>query len=134
MQKNLEPSSFMCKIQSLISSTGHKILRKDKSKSKNIGISEKIAIKIQKNSYDISKQQAKDTFTPPYLEIAEQLQAENEQIFNSAVFNLVNIAINRKKFTSKIVDLLNSELANNRLCDERKDYIKLKLSQISKIK
>lgn len=130
MSQNSNQFSFLNKIKSLVSKTGRTLLRR--SGHKDNDISEQIAIKIQKNSYDISHKQVKESFTPPYLKIVEQLQVGDEQIFRAAVFNLTNIAIARNKFAPDIIELFNKELNNNGHSREQKDYIKFKLAQINK--
>lgn len=129
MSENSNQFSFLNKIKSLVAKTGRSLLMRPNRKENDI--SEQIALKIQKNSYDISNKQVKDVFTPPYLMIAEQLQVEDEQIFKAAVFNLTNIAVARNKFAPEIVELLNKELQSDNNNRERKEYVKFKLAQIA---
>lgn len=129
MSENSNQFSFLNKIKSLVAKTGRSFLMRPSRKENDI--SEQIALKIQKNSYDISNKQVKDVFTPPYLKIAEQLQVEDDQIFKAAVFNLSNIAVARNKFAPEIVELLNKELQNEHNTPEKKEYIKFKLAQIA---
>lgn len=69
--------AIISKIKALVSKTG--ILWRGKTQDNEI--SEKIAQKIQKNSYDLSLKPVKDSYTPPYLQLAEQLEVADDQIF-----------------------------------------------------
>lgn len=113
------------KIKEIVSRTGN-LFRNEK----NVGITEAIARKIQKSAYDAMIQEEKDSFTPPYLSIAEQLQSKNDQIFRGAVFYLHNIAINEAKNTEEIKGILEKALATNKLTPQQADYVKNKLADI----
>lgn len=97
-------------------------------------ISEDIAKKIQKSSYEKSHQAQKDSLTPPYKEIAAQLQVTNDQIFRAAVFHLTDIAINRKQYAEPILMLLEKSLEDKNRTKEQLDYITSKIMQIKQIK
>ena len=93
-------------------------------------ISESVAKKIQKSSYEKNQHLPEDTFTPPYLEIAVQLQSENEQIFKAAFFNLSNIAMSRKAQTPAILSLLEKILEDKSKTKDQLDYVRSKILQI----
>lgn len=116
------------KLKSLV-----KIPRSFRRHSEN-QISEDIAKKIQKSSYEKSHQEQTDSFTPPYKEIAAQLQVTNEQIFRAAVFHLTDIAINRKKYAEPILELLEKSLEDKIRTKEQLDYVRSKIMQIKQIK
>lgn len=97
-------------------------------------ISEDIAKKIQKSSYDKSHKSQVDSFTPPYKEIAAQLQVSNDQIFKAAVFNLINIAINRKQYAAPVLSVLEKTLDDKTKTKEQLDYVREKIMQIRQIK
>lgn len=97
--------------------------------SQSSNISEKMALQIQKNAYDISRRQIKETYSPIYKEIAEQLHSTEDQIFRSAVFNLVNIAKNNH-FKQEILELLEKQIKSPNITQEQIEYINKKLSQI----
>ncbi len=130
MAEAVKKKGILSKIKSLVAKTGRSIIWR--SRPKDNEISEKIAQKIQKNSYDFSMMQRKDTYTPPYLNLADQLQVSDNQIFFAAVYNLVNIAIARPKYAEDILNLLNGYLLRDNLPEARRDYVRRKLSAISK--
>ena len=93
-------------------------------------ISEAVAKKIQKSSYEKTHHLEEDKYTPPYKEIAEQLQVKNDQIFHAAVFNLTNIALNRKQYTADILNILEKTLEDKLKTKEQLDYLRGKILQI----
>ncbi|MBE6453071.1 MAG: hypothetical protein E7012_06255 [Alphaproteobacteria bacterium] len=116
------------KIRKLVLQTGRSIIWR--SRPKDNDISEKIAQKIQKNSYDLSLIKKKDTYTPPYLVLADQLQVEDDQIFRAAVHAIVNIANGRNKYKQEIRTLLEDYLQQDNISQPRRDYVRLKLFEI----
>ncbi len=113
------------KIKSIVSRTGN-LFRSEK----NVGITEAIARKIQKSAYDAMTAEEKDSYTPPYISIAEQLQSKNDQIFRGAVFYLHNIAINEPKNAKEIKEILEKTLSANKLTPQQMDYVKNKIANI----
>lgn len=116
------------RIKSLVAKTGRGIIWRGRPKDNEI--TEKIAQKIQKNSYDFSMMQRKDTYTPPYLNLADQLQVDDEQIFQAAVYNLANIAIARPRYKADIVGVLQGYLNKNDINESRREYVAQKLVSI----
>ena len=76
------------------------------------GISENVARRIQKKSYERSQRELDNSFYPPYLKIAEQLQVTNEQIFCAAAFNLGETAVNMERYRNPIMQILKDSLKN----------------------
>lgn len=96
-------------------------------------ISESIAKKIQKSSFEKTHQQQEDVYTPPYKIIAEQLQSSNDQIFRAAVFNLTNIALNRKQYSNDILLILEKTLEDKIRSKEQLEYVRIKIGQIRQL-
>lgn len=120
--------SLLNKIKALVSKTSKNILWR--SKPKDNEISEKIAQKIQKSSYDLSLRQLKDVFTAPYLKLAEQLQVNEEQIFRAAAYNMANIAMVRKKYREDILKIFNQYADDTTKSPEQRDYLRKKIAEI----
>lgn len=116
------------KIKNIVSRTGN-LFRTEK----NVGITEAIARKIQKSAYDALQEEEKETYTPPYYSIAEQLQSKNEQIFRGAVFYLHNIAVNEPKTTEDIIQILEKNLMSGKIDNQQAEYIKEKLKSIKAV-
>lgn len=126
----MNPKSFaiLNKIKSLVKKTGSSWIRRKRESD----ISEKIAIKIQKNAYDMSLIKSKDSFTSPYLLIAEQLQVEDDQIFRAAVYNIAQIAMNDAKLTKPILSILNKYTTEHTKTPAQQEYVKRKIEEINK--
>lgn len=120
--------AIISKIKSLVKKTGKTLFRP----RKELNISEDVAKRIQKTAYELSHQQLKDTRTPTYIIIAEQLQVDDDQIFRAAVYSLANIARNEKKNAPAIIEILSKhELFENK-SKEQIAYAKSKADEIKK--
>lgn len=97
---------------------------------KNPGISEDIAKKIQKTAYDLSRKETKDVVSPPYLDIAEQLQADDDQIFRAAVYNMTDIAINEERYAAEIIKLLENTAYQCHRTPKQLEYVNGKVNII----
>ncbi len=117
------------KLKSLVKMTTS-FRRQDSDKKQ---VTEDIAKKIQKSSYEKSHKEYADSFTPPYKTIAEQLQVSNEQIYQAAVFNLTTIALNRKAYAKEILQLLETAEEDKIRTPEQKAYTQSKIEQIKQI-
>ena len=122
------PLSIINKIKSFVAKTSRSILWRGKPKENDI--SEKIAQRIQKNSYDLSLRRFKDAFTPPYLKLAEQLQVEDDQIFRGAVYTLAISAIVRTKYAEDILRLLEKYRDDDSKPQELREYANRKINFI----
>ncbi|MDR1694163.1 MAG: hypothetical protein LBR70_03105 [Lactobacillaceae bacterium] len=98
-------------------------------------ISQKIANRIQQTAFEHLKAKVKkEGYTAPYIMVAEQLGAENNQIFCAAVYTLSRMAINSKAHRGPILDILSKSLADNSGNREKSNYISKKLAEINKNK
>ena len=122
-------AGILNKIKALVAKTSRSIIWRGRPKDNEI--SEKIAQKIQKNSYDFSQLKRKDSFTPPYLSLAEQMQVEDEQIFRAAVYNMANIAVTRRKYRADILNIFNDYVTNEAVSESKKDYLRHKIAEIN---
>ncbi len=129
MEKMDSKLGFLKKIKTLVSRTGKSILWRGRTKDNEI--SEKIAQKIQKSSYDFSMRVVKDSFAPPYLKLAEQLQIEDNQIFRAAAYNMANIAVARPKYRREIVTIFEKLLKDPHLDYEKQEYLRKKVNFIN---
>ena len=94
-------------IKNFVRNTGRPWRKRNES-----GISENVARRIQKKSYERSLRELDNSFYPPYLKIAEQLQVTNEQIFCAAAFNLGETAVNVARYRNHIAQILQDSLKN----------------------
>lgn len=128
MSKFSKQFAIIEKLKSLVKRSTYSFRRKDDAGQ----ISEDIAKKIQKNSYEQSHTKYKDTYTPPYKMIAEQLQVDDDQIFRGAIFNLTNIALTTDKYAPEIITVLETAMDRSIRTPNQIEYIKSKINTIRK--
>ena len=126
MNQLTQQFAIINRIKGLVKKTGSSFFRR----RKDPGISENIARKIQKSAYDLSHLKQKDVVTPPYLDIAEQLQVDDDQIFRAAVSNLTNIAVNEERYAAEIIKQLENTLQLCNRTGEQLEYVRNKISVI----
>ena len=129
MEELKKKKGILSKIKSLVAKTGRSIIWRGRPRDNEI--SEKIAQKIQKSSYDFSMRVVKDSFAPPYLKLAEQLQIEDNQIFRAAAYNMANIAVARPKYRREIVAIFENLLKDPHLDYEKQEYLRKKVNFIN---
>lgn len=110
------------KIKSIVKKTGSFLGQT------NQGITSAIAQKIQRTAYEVSRQKEKDSYTPPYLWIAEELQSKDMQIFKASVNYLANIAVNEERYTQDIISILKQNCNSDIL--EKDEYVRNKIKWI----
>ena len=117
---------LITKLKSFVKKTGRVIFRTNEDK----GITEALARKIQKTSYDSHHLKRKDIYTAPYKIIAEQLQVADNTIYKAAVFRLSAIALNEDKLATPILKILEEQAVQKTKDNDLSSYI---LSHITKI-
>ena len=123
MNRLKEQFAIINKIKCLVKKTGSSFFKRNK----NSAISESIAKKIQKSAYELSHLRQKDIVSPPYLDIVEQLQVSDNQIFRAAVYNLTNIAINEERYAAEIIKALEEAAFQCNRTKEQIDYVREKI-------
>ena len=126
MNKYAKQFDVINKIKSIVKMTGRAI----RSHGKRNEISEDIARKIQKSAYEYSQTPKKEEYTPPYKQIAKQLQVHNVQIYCGAVYNLAEIAHQQAQYHDDIVRILNQQLKEKAVPIDIKEYIEQKLAKL----
>lgn len=86
-------------------------------------ISPKEAAEIQHQSFLEEAKISEKSCTPPYLQIAKQLESNKIQVFEAAVFYLTTIASLETKYKKPIMHILNSYIEENPTLKERVAYI-----------
>ena len=116
-------------IKNFVRNTGRPWRKRNES-----GISEDVARRIQKKSYERSLRELDNSFYPPYLKIAEQLQVTNEQIFCAAAFNLGETALNVERYRNHITQILQDSLKNPELNQTQVKAVNNALQKIASLK
>lgn len=126
MNKHTTQYAIIEHIKNFVKSTGRPWRKRNES-----GISENVARRIQKKSYERSLRELDNSFYPPYLKIAEQLQVTNEQIFCAAAFNLGETAVNMERYRNHITQILQNSLQSTDLTSEQTKAVKTALQKIA---
>ena len=113
------------KIKAIVRLTGRAIRARRRANE----ITEEIARKIQKSAYDISQYPKTEDYTPPYKQIAKQLQVRDAYIYTAAVYNLAEIARQQAQYRDDIVKILTQQLKDDTLPEDLKEYIEEKLAK-----
>ncbi len=111
------------KIKAIVRLTGRAI----RARNRKNEITEEIARKIQKSAYDISQHPKTEDYTPPYKQIAKQLQVRDAYIYMAAVYNLVEIALQQAQYRDDIIKILNQQLKDDAIPEDLKEYIENKM-------
>lgn len=88
------------------------------------------AHKIQKASYVLNNTEVKKRFSPTYEAIVPNLDSEDPQIFNGAVWYLAKIAINKAKYKESILEILKKKSEEKRINPEFREFIKKQMQNI----
>ncbi len=118
------------KLKNIVRKTGHVIFRNGRDK----GITESIARKIQRTAYEAQQIKHKETYTPPYQEIAKQLQVPDNSIYKAAVYRLASIAVNEDRLAADIMTILEHQLQRSDTSKEQLDYVQGKIDFIKQIR
>ena len=118
MPKNFQKSTIVNKIRNLVKTSSTFLRKKDEKH-----ISKEIAIKIQKNAFELSKKPEKKSFTHPCHQIAEQLQVKDDNIIKAATHALINIAIASPKYKEVVKEILITALQDPNKSQDQLNYI-----------
>jgi len=130
MVKTKTHFGIISRLKSIVRKTGSVFFRDGRDR----GITAEIARKIQKTAYENVHARRKETFTPPYKQIAEQLQVADDMIYRAAVCRLAGIAANEDKFAADILAVLDAQLQRVDRSAEQLDYIRNKMTYVKKVR
>ena len=108
-----------------------KIFSLNRKKSKLKDISAQKALLLQKDYIDNLSKSKSELFTPPFMEIAKQLNSEKQEIFRAAVFYLVNIAKNETQYAADILQILNAEQKKKHSSDDAK-FLQAQINKLNR--
>lgn len=129
MHKNT--ASILDNLKNIVAKTKRRFFGASPRRQSDDKISFEEASDIQKEAYTKSRQRNKKSEkTPPYMELAAQLLADEAQIFQAAANHLTSIASARPKYKAPIKAIFAEVIANRRLSQEKMDYIKRKLNDL----
>lgn len=112
------------KISSIVAKTGRAF------RHRRLLMNEAAARRYQKLAFENRKTDTSGVRTPAYGIIAEQLDSRSDQVFESAVYHLVKIALSVKRRRSEIFAVLNDCAKNPALSAKRREYLERKIAEL----
>jgi len=112
------------RLKNIMTKAGKKILHKHSPASTEVNTRQTVTRNIRR------QESASGQITPSYLLIAEQLNADHEQIFQAAVYNLVKIAQNRPRYRKNILSLLQEKAAERSWDKNTAAYLNAEIARI----
>ncbi len=97
---------------------------------RKITMNETSARRLQRMIFEARIAKKNGDNTPTYKQIAEQMSSPHEQVFIAAVYNLVKIANNSKRYKQEIVALLKEYIVAEKVVPARREYVAKKISEI----
>ncbi len=88
------------------------------------------AHRIQKASYVLNNTEIKKRFSPTYESITKGLESEEKQVFEGTVWYLARIAINKPKYQTEILEILEKKGKEKGVNPEFREYIKAQIQNI----
>ena len=88
------------------------------------------ACDIQDDVFIHTKNVKHNTYTPPYMELAAQLLASEQQIFEAAATHLVSTAKARPKYSAEIKCIFTEIISEHKLSQEKIEYLTQKINEI----
>lgn len=131
MKKTIASSILLKSLKNIVAKTKRRFFGASARPLSDEKISFEEAADIQKEAYIKSiKRSSKSECTPPYLELAAQLLADEPQIFEAAAHHLTAIAKSRRKYAPEIKSIFAEIIANKKLSQEKLDYINARINEI----
>lgn len=88
------------------------------------------AHRIQKASYVLNNTEIKKRFSPTYESIVKGLDSEEKQVFEGSVWYLAKIAVNKPKYQTEILEILERKSKEKGINPEFRKYIKTQVQNI----
>lgn len=131
MKKRTVSSSLLNSLKNIVAKTKRRFFGASAHLLNDDKVSFEEATDIQREAYIKSlKRSIKPDRTPPYLELAAQLLADEPQIFEAAAHHLTAIAKSRRKYAPEIKAIFAEIIANKKLSQEKLDYINARINEI----
>lgn len=103
------------------------------SNTSDKNISAQQAIQLQKEYMDNLKQDKNTLASPPYVEIAKQLNNKNSEIFQAAVYYLMRISENKHQYALPILSILKHCKQKNKLSEKDMSYLCLHIEKLEQL-
>lgn len=128
MAEPIKQTSILGRLKNIVAKTKRRFSWRGRIKDENVSALD--ARDIQRDAFTHNQNIRHNVYTPPYIELAAQLLAPEDQIFEAAARHLTSVARSRRKYAPEIRSIFAEVIANRRLSQEKLDYLTKKLEEI----
>ena len=128
MSESVKKTSVLGRLKNIVAKTKRRFSRRGRVKNENVSALD--ASDIQQEAFTHNQNLRHNVYTPPYMELAAQLLAAEDQIFEAAALQLTAIAKSRRKYAPEIKSIFAEVVAGRKLPPEKIKYLTQKIKEI----
>ena len=128
MSESVKKTSVLGRLKNLVAKTKRRFSWRGRVKDENVSALD--ASDIQQEAFTHNQNLRHNVYTPPYMELAAQLLAAEDQIFEAAALQLTAIAKSRRKYAPEIKSIFAEVVARRKLPPEKIKYLTQKIKEI----
>lgn len=128
MSESVKKTSVLGRLKNIVAKTKRRFSWRGRVKDENVSALD--ASDIQQEAFTHNQNLRHNIYTPPYMELAAQLLAAEDQIFEAAALQLTAIAKSRRKYAPEIKSIFAEVVAGRKLPPEKIEYLTKKIKEI----
>ena len=128
MSELVKKTSVLGRLKNIVAKTKRRFSWRGRVKDENVSALD--ASDIQQEAFTHNQNLRHNVYTPPYMELAAQLLAAEDQIFEAAALQLTAIAKSRRKYAPEIKSIFSEVVAGRKLSPEKIEYLTQKIKEI----
>ena len=128
MSESVKKTSVLGRLKNIVAKTKRRFSWRGRVKDENVSALD--ASDIQQEAFTHNQNLRHNVYTPPYMELAAQLLAAEDQIFEAAALQLTAIAKSRRKYAPEIKSIFAEVVAGRKLSSEKIEYLTQKIKEI----
>ena len=128
MSESVKKTSVLGRLKNIVAKTKRRFSWRGRVKDENVSALD--ASDIQQEAFTHNQNLRHNVYTPPYMELAAQLLAAEDQIFEAAALQLTAIAKSRRKYAPDIKSIFAEVVAGRELPPEKIKYLTQKIKEI----
>lgn len=128
MSESVKKTSVLGRLKNIVAKTKRRFSWRGRVKDENVSALD--ASDIQQEAFTHNQNLRHNIYTPPYMELAAQLLAAEDQIFEAAALQLTAIAKSRRKYAPEIKSIFAEVVAGRKLPPEKIKYLTQKIKEI----
>lgn len=128
MSELVKKTSVLGRLKNIVAKTKRRFSWRGRVKDENVSALD--ASDIQQEAFTHNQNLRHNVYTPPYMELAAQLLAAEDQIFEAAALQLTAIAKSRRKYVSEIKSIFAEVVSGRKLPPEKIEYLTQKIKEI----